>query len=307
MQHYVGSIQNYGSTDNYNTEYTERLHIDLVKDAYKSTNFKDEFTQMTLWLERKEKVIRHAAFVKWQLSGQPAPLPPPTCHPHIQMTCNPSKTVSLTQILSNYNAPRFSEALQMVVARYQHPTASQARLNYIAPKIALPFMSVPVFHKIKFWNQDPYCWPDCSDILDVAHVRPRQKGKRGWIPERFDTVLVNSEEGIDDVATIRGCSITQVRVVFQFPENASRLLGCEIPKCHFAYVEWFSKISGAPDRNHKMFKVTRLFQDGHRVASIIPLSRIRRSVHLLPKFGQIAPRDWTSDTVLESSQIGICT
>lgn len=204
MQHYMESIRNFGTTDNYNTEYTERLHIDLAKDAYKATNFKDEFTQMTLWLERKEKVIRHGAFIEWRLSGKPLPLPPPTRHPHIQMTRNPTKTVSLTKITSDYGAPLFSEALQMVVAHYQHPTASQARLNYVAPKIALPFISIPVYHKIKFWNQDPYRRSDCSDILDVAHVRPRQKGKQGWIPERFDTVLVNPEEGIDDVATIRG-------------------------------------------------------------------------------------------------------
>ena len=204
MQHYMGSIRNYGATDNYNTEYTERLHIDLAKDAYNSTNFKDEFTQMTLWLERKEKVIRHAAFIEWRLSGQPPPLPPPVRHPHIQMTRNPTKTASLTKITSDYNAPLFSEALQMTVARFQHPTAPQTRLNYLAPKIALPFTSVPVFHKIKFWNQDPYCRPDCSDVLDVAHVRPRQKGKQGWTLERFDTVLVNPEEGVDDVATVRG-------------------------------------------------------------------------------------------------------
>jgi len=34
MQHYAELIRNYGTTDNYNTEYTERLHIDLAKDAY---------------------------------------------------------------------------------------------------------------------------------------------------------------------------------------------------------------------------------------------------------------------------------
>ena len=316
MQHYTESIRNYGATDNYNTEYTERLHIDLAKDAYNSTNHKDEFTQMTLWLERKEKVIRHAAFIEWRLSGQPPPLPPVIRNPHVQMTRNPTKVVSLTQITLNYNAPLFSEALQMVVAGYQHPTASQAHLNYLAPKVSLPFTSVPVFHKIRFWNQDPYRRPDCSDVLDVAHVCPRQKGKRGWVPERFDTVLIDHEEGTNDLASVRGqfspsllhkqtvtriagCSIAQVHVVFQFPENASLLLGCDIPSCHFAYVEWFSKIGGAPDRNHKMFKVTRLSQDGRRVGSIIPLSRIRRSVHLFPKFGQVAPREWTSATVLE--------
>jgi hypothetical protein len=204
MQHYVMSIRNYGTTDNYNTEYTERLHIDLTKDAYNSTNFKDEFTQMTLWLERKEKVIRHGTFITWRLSGQPTPLPPVTRQPHIQMTRQCSKTVSFTRLVSNYGAKNFYEALQMAIARYQHPFVSQERLNYVAPQIAIPFIAVPVFHKIKFWNQDPYRRPDCSDVLDVAHVRPSQKGKRGQIPERFDTVLVNSEDEVNDVSSIRG-------------------------------------------------------------------------------------------------------
>jgi len=204
MQHYVESIRNYGATDNYNTEYTERLHIDLAKDAYKSTNFKDEFTQMTLWLERKEKVIRHGAFIAWRLSGQPAPLPPIVRQPHIQMTRNPTKTVPFTKLASDYGAGHFYEALQMTIARYQDSLASQDHLNYIAPKIAVPFIAVPVFHKIKFWNQDPYCRPDCSDVLDVAHVRPSQKRAQGQVPERFDTVLVNAEDGVSDVSSIRG-------------------------------------------------------------------------------------------------------
>lgn len=32
--HYIEMIQLFGTTDNYSTEYTERLHIDLAKDAY---------------------------------------------------------------------------------------------------------------------------------------------------------------------------------------------------------------------------------------------------------------------------------
>lgn len=204
LQHYAESIRNYGAMDNYNTEYTERLHIDLAKDAYKATNFKDEFTQMTLWLERKEKVIRHGAFIDWRISGQPAPLPPVIRQPHIQMTRNPTKTVSFARLVSDYGAKRFYEALQMTIAHYQHPQASQEHLNYVAPKIAVPFVTVSTFHKIKFWNQDPYRRSDCSDVLDVAHVRPSQKGTRGWISERFDTVVVNAEDGIDDVSSIRG-------------------------------------------------------------------------------------------------------
>ncbi|KAG2159345.1 uncharacterized protein EDB93DRAFT_1237512 [Suillus bovinus] len=63
-QHYASMIQLYGTTDNYNSEYTEHLHIDLAKDAYHATNHKDEFVQMTQWLERKEKLVHHDKLIQ---------------------------------------------------------------------------------------------------------------------------------------------------------------------------------------------------------------------------------------------------
>ncbi|KAJ6458500.1 hypothetical protein C8R45DRAFT_757736, partial [Mycena sanguinolenta] len=65
--HYLMTIKLFGTTDNYNTEYTEHLHIDLVKDAYHPTNRKDEYTQMTLWLEQKEKILQHKKFLLWRI------------------------------------------------------------------------------------------------------------------------------------------------------------------------------------------------------------------------------------------------
>ena len=50
-------IERYGTADNYNTEYTERLHIPFAKDAYNATNSKDEYPQMTQWIERKRKFL----------------------------------------------------------------------------------------------------------------------------------------------------------------------------------------------------------------------------------------------------------
>jgi hypothetical protein len=57
--HYQQFIEHFGMTDNYNTEYTEWLHIDLTKDADQSTNFKNKYPQMMLWLECHEKILRH--------------------------------------------------------------------------------------------------------------------------------------------------------------------------------------------------------------------------------------------------------
>jgi hypothetical protein len=45
-----------------------------------------------------------------------------------------------------------------------------------------------------------------------------------------------------------------------------------------------------------MYKVNGSMKDGYR---IIPVVNIRRSVHLLPKFGPVAPADWKSSNVLD--------
>jgi hypothetical protein len=42
-QHYVTSIKLFRTTDNYNTQATEQLHIDYAKEAYRATNTKDEY------------------------------------------------------------------------------------------------------------------------------------------------------------------------------------------------------------------------------------------------------------------------
>jgi hypothetical protein len=63
LSHYVSSIELYGATDNYNTEQSEWLHIDLAKDAYHATNHKEEYSQMTKWLECHEKLQQYTVFI----------------------------------------------------------------------------------------------------------------------------------------------------------------------------------------------------------------------------------------------------
>ena len=49
-----------------------------------------------------------------------------------------------------------------------------------------------------------------------------------------------------------------------------------------------------------MFKVRPLKDaQGDWICSIVPVGNIRRSVHLIPKFGPVAPAEWTSSNVLD--------
>ncbi len=71
---------------------------------------------------------------------------------------------------------------------------------------------------------------------------------------------------------------------------------------HLAYVEWFTPFRDQPEQHHLMYKVSHAQRDGYRLASIIPVSKITHSVHLFSLFGPVAPREWTTDTVLEECQ-----
>jgi hypothetical protein len=66
LSHYVSFIWLFGTTDNYNTKQSERLHINFTKYAYCASNCKNKYFQMTKWLECHEKVQLHATLIDWR-------------------------------------------------------------------------------------------------------------------------------------------------------------------------------------------------------------------------------------------------
>jgi hypothetical protein len=105
---------------------------------------------------------------------------------------------------------------------------------------------------------------------------------------------------------VTGYRIGRVRVVFSVPERLHKTLfpiGKEVPK-HLVYVEWYTALTQDLDTNSLLFKITPMKdRDGGRVCSIIPLANIRRSIQLIPRFGAVAPQEWTSSTVLDLANV----
>ncbi|KAF7790601.1 hypothetical protein EIP86_001557 [Pleurotus ostreatoroseus] len=73
LEHYVSLIKKFGSADGFNTEWSERLHIDYAKDAYRASNKRDYVSQMTQWLARQEAVDRFAVYLEWYQNGEYKP------------------------------------------------------------------------------------------------------------------------------------------------------------------------------------------------------------------------------------------
>ncbi|KAH9059234.1 hypothetical protein EDB87DRAFT_1539273, partial [Lactarius vividus] len=286
---------------------TERLHIDFTKDAYRTTNHKDEYPQMTLWLECHEKLQQHTAFIKFQQQPEAeqqrsqSPIGPPGPVPRsVKMTRNPSaKAVSFDDLSRKHGTVDFQDALADFIAQTNHPEASAAALRTLAADTLIPFRCVPVFYRIKYTSSDT-----STVIADAVHVRPEQRDTYGrLIPSRFDTVIVRGHHR-GRARGNNGLQIAQVRVVFQIPERSIPDLFPSLTTVlptHLAYVEWFSPIPATPDVNNSLYRVSRLRRNGRRDASIIPVDSIFSSVHLFPRFGQQS-REWNTFSVLELCQ-----
>jgi hypothetical protein len=206
LVHYSHVIKLFGTTDNYNTEATEQLHIDFAKDAYQATNHKDEFVQMTKWLERQEKIMHHANYVMWRckLDSDTATdantsksslfscweIPDMACSLIPKITRHPTvKNVPISEISSanGYGAVNFETALCEFVAQFQNPKLTRRQIEDASYDIHLPFHSLPVFHKIKFWKEELYG----NVTIDSIHAYPARIKDHSVIQtSRFDTALV---------------------------------------------------------------------------------------------------------------------
>jgi hypothetical protein len=56
-----------GTTDGFNSEASERLHIDLAKLGYRASNKKDYTVQMVQWLTHREAVHRFTGYLQWAM------------------------------------------------------------------------------------------------------------------------------------------------------------------------------------------------------------------------------------------------
>ena len=84
-------------------------------------------------------------------------------------------------------------------------------------------------------------------------------------------------------------------MIFKFPEELGEL------STPLAYVQWFQKFR-SKDLMVGMYKVSPSTRNGgYGNTSIIPITHIARSCHLMPVFGERMDHSWTYDTALKNS------
>ncbi|KAJ7779848.1 hypothetical protein B0H16DRAFT_1671879 [Mycena metata] len=296
MKHYVDSIRWKGTADGFSTENTERLHIDIAKAGYKATNRVAYTRQMTTWLARQEAAYKFGTYLQWAVPGYiadlpnssddvddgddegelPTPPPPPPPEPESDDggELEDAPSVSVYRVAKK---PAFPHLTAVIIATEFHAPDFLPNLDKflesvsINPKIQPADNSTfPVYKRLTI----PL--PQLSEI--TSHVVN-------------DTIPAVRGEAMK--FTPKGLSVGRLRVIFRLPPEDYG----QYPE-PLAYVDWYKPLK-VPVPNIRMHEVSLSSRNNRQNSSIIPVSHILRSCHLIPVFGRSMDPTWTLDRVLD--------
>ena len=184
LLHYIESIRLFGTTDNYNSEMFERLHIDFAKQGWRASNKRDEFPQMISWLSCQEKIDSFESYLSGSASMESGSESGQQLHglSRISVAKFPNyPNKSIANITKSHQAPAFERHLKEYLNRFLDKRTS----NHRAMQYPLPFKHLDVFNQFKFcpFNlQD-----DEEEERDIVKAIPVSKR---FPSGRFDTVIV---------------------------------------------------------------------------------------------------------------------
>jgi hypothetical protein len=181
LLHYIEAIEYFGTTDNYNTEMFERLHIDFAKSGWRASNHRDEFPQMMQWLSRQEKISSFETHQQNQSRDQESEMDAKGKKSHPAHTAKypnfPSRSLELIE--QKHRAPDFAYYLKIYLNQFTaQPLSFRAAAN-----LSLPFKAVDVFNMFRFHPEGIHDDEEVKDI--VKAIACSSKTPDG----RFDTVI----------------------------------------------------------------------------------------------------------------------
>ncbi|KAI0074295.1 hypothetical protein K474DRAFT_1601721 [Panus rudis PR-1116 ss-1] len=305
--HYLEFIRQRGCLDGFNTELSERLHIDFAKEAYRAGNHHDYIAYMTLWLLRQEKLHLRQTYLEWlarqefqeSLTGQAE-------EPLLEHESDPSNEGldAVVQALPRYSLakkcayPRRSVAtLQSDYGAHQfHPAMyTFVRENFPnSPVRPTSYTSYDVYRQLKVlraWN--PYIGNKIQyDRIRAIPAVP-EKGRKRAVPGAFDTALVVAD--LSAKRSYLGLRAARVRVIFN-------LLPQFLPPGQspqpLAYVEWYTPFTRV-DPQTRMHYVARSTRNRLPNASVVKMEDIVAPCHLIPRCNAKIDHSWSSDNILE--------
>ncbi|KIY68642.1 hypothetical protein CYLTODRAFT_350969, partial [Cylindrobasidium torrendii FP15055 ss-10] len=204
LVHYTDMIKFLGTTGNFNTEMFERLHIEFAKKGWRASNHRDEYPQMTEWVNRQERVWTFERYLDWASStpstppsGEDVVVRPPSAatkaFQDILLPKNPTLPLRHISVTAhNHCIPNLSERLceYLNTIEVDHATPPQKPFVHRV----LPFDRINVYHSFKLSRES--LDSDDTRELDWVKATPANGG-------RYDTVIVLTGDDAE-VAGLQG-------------------------------------------------------------------------------------------------------
>ncbi|KAI0077317.1 hypothetical protein K474DRAFT_1596309 [Panus rudis PR-1116 ss-1] len=316
LLHYLEYIRSRGCLDGFNTELSERLHIDFAKEGFRAGNHHDYVACMIIWLVRQEKINLRERYLDWlfrqeheeQIRQNQLQLEEgnKTSHCNANLSAIPQHLLAkkctflrrdLHYLKIHHGAAQFHDAMYRFISQNRpflplRPTALTQYDVYRQVKVLRP------------WN------PITGDHIHFDRIRAipgvPAKGRKAAVPAAFDTALVVSVYDCctpalspahcdRDRSMILGLRAARVRVIFKTPPQFV-LLGSRSEA--LAYVEWYTPFTRIDNAIH-MYYVARSTRNNIPNVSIVRVQDIVAPCHLVPRCNQKIDPSWSSENVLE--------
>ncbi|KAF8834745.1 hypothetical protein BDN67DRAFT_914326 [Paxillus ammoniavirescens] len=275
MVHYAECIQFFGTTDNYNTEMFERLHIDYAKEGWRASNFRDEVPQMTKWLTHQENIAMFQSYLKYSITEEEQDVEFQDCSrgntTSLIIASRPSiSSQSIHHIQQKHNCPSFSYHLRQFLN-------SLLPQRDTFPRVTIPYAELPV-NALDVWHFFRFTLDSLGNDVDFKEERDMVRAKlaSGRQGARFDVVVVANT-------------------------SDSESTGLREP---LAYIEWYA-LGREPGRHHNMYTVSTppplSSVQGVLPGAVVPLRSIHQTCHLIPLTGPNIswPSSWSMENVLD--------
>ncbi|KAG6882933.1 hypothetical protein C0992_010258, partial [Termitomyces sp. T32_za158] len=277
IKHYLDSIRELGSATGYNTEATERLHINFAKIGYRASNRKNYEKQMTVWLRRQEAIHRFRQYLQWvqpdsdytkkvrnenfharSVGGNEDEIDDVDDR-HNDVTMRPQHQHDQT---SSYRVSKKPSFPQLTIASISEDFGAVDFVNQLTSFLTnhpLHFANIPAvnWHQLTFpvYRRLHLMLPPVPEVSSVpikdSVIATRfergtitAQGIKRDVPARFSTVLVRHSDGehahhsSNNSDPLNGVGVAQVRLIFKLPEAYQGQIASNEP---LLYVHWLTQ------------------------------------------------------------------
>lgn len=271
VKHYVESIRLLGTADGYNTESSERLHIDLAKCGYSAGNKKNYIPQMTKWLQRQEAIHHFGTYLQWAIPGYRADGEAETAEVGAEdaeaeeddideeaeevptsssqndvvhsVARRPAyKGVPLESVVEDYGTLDLVKHLNTFTRESGGVVEATEATRYSIYKRAV--LQLPPIREV---SGSPV--QDRIYAVKASEARISTKtGIRAATPTRFSTALIRTAPKDDSRGPMHGISIGEIRLIFELPPELGQHPGPLI------YVHWLTPLR-EPLEDLGMYKI----------------------------------------------------